>query len=760
MADVTVSIDSQNVVIDGQNVVINGQNLVINGQNLVIDGQNVVINGQNVVIKNVVINNTRYILSQVFKTGPNPQQGIIFDEHFWRKVFCGDANKDGCSMDILKKFVTAWGDEDKISAADVKKISSDMTNSLIDNNLIFKAEILRLKKYKTEFPEELKTQFDSAFQENQKVYVNKDCGLNPAIFMVAGKCNKTCNVASDVIDPHSAKTDDCNTLFPSRGHILTLDPSVFEYLQYPRPCRLSARTQGSGSYNLDFRITGIKYPETQITVDYFAGNATKKTSLKKGTIPSDIENNAKLCIAKYSGDTLQSFIQRIFQLHQNEPLNEFVVSTCDSIVALRSFALNSSYIEITDDETKEKVTQVFIWRPNLADPVALDRIFTEEKRKIVKEYDDFKNLVDEIIVQQSNPDHNFNNIYVSGSSTTYKFKNEFYDLISKDIERIKDAIDGARFNAEDREGGLSIRTLRTFKINDFIKINGPRGKYYCITMASKYTKGALNLIWLNQVEPLIKINKRASQSFFEAGTQMFKAVGGKLRNKKNKRDYVGGFGERPPNPMDLINMLNYYYDFDFYKSNPIIKTMFNDGDKDDDDDKARINKNVDLHEQFIRDFKIQFDKHIDIYIRNYNLLFFDCLSDALNSFGVLDIKYPRSRYYSEESIHKLIEIYFSEPSEIIQQFLSNHAQYNTNRLSKKVLKSSISKSAVRSNLDKNSIQRLKGLIEDSQINRKRERNYTMNARRGLVKEKEEKNYTMNARRGLVKGGSKTRKNRK
>jgi hypothetical protein len=36
----------------------------------------------------------------------------------------------------------------------------------------------------------------------------------------------------------------------------------------------------------------------------------------------------------------------------------------------------------------------------------------------------------------------------------------------------------------------------------------------------------------------------------------------------------------------------------------------------------------------------------------------------------------------------------------------------------------------------------------------------MNKRRGLVEEKEEKNYTMNAGRGLVKGGSKTRKNRK
>ena len=164
------------------------------------------------------------------------------------------------------------------------------------------------------FPEELKTQFDSAFQECEKVFVNKDCGLNPAIFMIKGKCLKSCNVASDVIDPHSAKTDDCNTTFPNTGHTLILEPSVFEYLQYPRPCILIATTRGGGKYDLDFRIKDINGNETQITPDYFAGNATKKASLKKTEDQSIIEKNAKFCIAKYSGDTLQSLIQRVFQL--------------------------------------------------------------------------------------------------------------------------------------------------------------------------------------------------------------------------------------------------------------------------------------------------------------------------------------------------------------------------------------------------------------------------------------------------------------
>ena len=705
---------------------------------------------------NLRINTSQYPLNDVFKTGT--QQGITFDTHFWRKVFCGDANKDGCSMDILRKFVTQWDQNDVISASDVKKISSDMTNFLIDNNLIFKAEILRLKKYKTDFPAHLKTQFDSAFQENQRVYVNKDCGLNPAIFMVAGKCNKSCNVASDVIDPHSAKTDDCNTLFPSRGHTITLDPIIFEYLQYPRPCRLQARTLGSGNYDLDFRITDITGTETPFTVDYFEGNATKKTSLKKGTNPRDIENNAKLCIAKYSGDTLQSFIQRIFQLHQNEPLNEFVVSTCDSIVALRSFALNSSYIEITDDETKEKVTQVFIWRPNLANLDTLIQLFTAEQNKIVQEYVDFYNLINGIKTQQNNPDHDFNNIYVSGSSTTYKFEDEFYDRILIDITTISLAINGAQFNPDDR-GGLSIRTLRTFKINDFIKINGPNGKYYCITMASKYTKGNLNIIGVNQ--NTMSINKKQSQSFFEVGTQMFRAAGGKLHNKKNKRDYVGGSGEKPPNPMDLLNMLNYYYDFDFYKSNPIVKTMFNDGNKDDgnkddgnkddddedDEDDERVNKDVDLHNQFANDFKRQFEKYIDIYNPSYSLLFFDCFSDVLNSFGILDKKYPRSRYYSEESIHKLIELYFSKPSDIIKGILS---KYSSKRVSKNVLKNStqkfpkrLSKSAVRQSSIINKVSNLE----------KRNDNF-------LQLRQAKRQNTMNVKRGLASGGSKTRKNRK
>lgn len=228
---------------------------------------------------NLIINRTQYSLNNVFQIGT--QQGITFNHNFWRKVYCGDVNKDGCSMDILKKTVSHWDNNDKISADVVKKMSSDMTNSLIDNNLIFKAEILRFKKYKTDFPEHLKTQFDSAFQENEYVYVIKDCGLNPAIFMVANKCKKTCNVASDVIDPHSAKIDDCNTLFPSKDHTLTLEPSVFEYLQYPRLCSLIATTKGGGYYDISFNITDINGIETQFAPKDFAGNATKKSELKK-----------------------------------------------------------------------------------------------------------------------------------------------------------------------------------------------------------------------------------------------------------------------------------------------------------------------------------------------------------------------------------------------------------------------------------------------------------------------------------------------
>lgn len=682
------------------------------------------------------INNKQYSINNVFKMGT--QQGITFDEHFWRKVYCGDVNKDGCPMDILKRTVSDWDLADKITAADVKKISSDMTNSLIANNLIFKAEILRLKKYKTEFPEHLKTQFDSAFQENPRVYVNKDCGLNPAIFMVAGKCFKSCNVASDVIDPHSAKTDDCNTLFPSRNNTLILEPTVFEYLQYPRPCNLIAKTIGGGIYDMRFSIKDKNNVETPITPDYFAGNATKKASLKKTEDQSIIENNAKLCVAKYSGDTLQSFIQRIFQIYQNESLNEFVVSTCDSIVALRSFALNGSYIEITDDETKEKVTQVFIWRPNLADPVALERIFSAEKNKILTEYSDFYVLINEIKIQQNKPEHNFNNIYVSGSETTYKFKEEFYNRVLIDITTIALAIDGAKFNPNDQDGGISIRTLRTFKINDFLKTNGPRGEYYCITMAAKYTKGDLSRIGLNNVD-VNNIGKRPSQSFFEVATIYNASLrrGGKIIGGTDPANIM-----RPPDQMDLDSMLNYYFDMDFYKQNPIVKTMFSDGDKDDDNE--RINKDIDLHSQFINDFKIQFDKHIHIYNPSYNLLFFDCFSDALNSFGILDKKYPRLRYYSEKSIHKLIELYFSKPSDIINGILSKYPQINSKRVSRNILNISapnrLSKRAVR---------------QSSIVNKVSYREKIYN--KYLQRRRENRQNTMYKRRGLVIGGSKTRK---
>jgi hypothetical protein len=598
-----------------------------------------------IVGKNISINGNQFELKTVFKMGQ--QQGITFDEHFWKKVYCGDVNKDGCSMDILKRTVNSWDLEDKISAAEVKKMSSDMTDSLIDNQEIFVGEILRLKKYKTEFPEHLKTQFDSAFQECVRVYVNKDCGLDPAIFMVAGKCFKSCNPASDVIDPHSAKTDDCHTRFPENNHTLVLDHTVFNYLQYPRTCRLAATTlTGGGKYYLDFRITDINGTETQITSEYFAGNATKKTELKTGN--NSIENNAKLCIAKYSGDTLQSFIQRIFQLVKNEPINEFVVSTCDSIVALRSFALNGSYIEITDDETKEKITQVFIWRPNLADPQKLQTIFNAEREKVAREYFDFETLITSIIHQQ--PGQNFNNIYICGSNTTYKFTNNFYNLILQDIQKIRIAISAIQFNANDQQGGISIRTLRTFKINDFLKTNGPNGQYYCITLAKKYTKGNLENIEIAENTLFVKLHgKKNSTSFFEFATSRFNTSlrnGGNIRGGVNPANIV-----QPPDPMNLDNMLDYYFDMDFYKTNPIVKTMFKDGDDE------RSNKTINLHKQFLDDFKREFLKKVSQSNVYYKLLFFDCFSDVINSFGILDIKKPKLRYYSEDAIRYLIERY-------------------------------------------------------------------------------------------------------
>ena len=612
------------------------------------------------ITENGILNINGIAFPNSFKNGYDGESQITFDSNFWKQCFIGDSNKDGCPLKILDEFLSldyrgGVGLTNRKSAEDIKKVSSDMTDSLIDNQTVFRGEIIRAKKYKTTFPEHLKTQFDSAFPECDRVYVNKDCGLDPAVFMVAGKCFKSCNVASDVIDPHSSKTGDCFIRFPNINDTLELDDLVFKYLGYPRTCRLAATTRnGGGNYALAFSIKDDTNDTfSLITPEYFLGNKTKKTMLISG----NNENNAKLCIAKYSGDTLQSLIQRVFQLISIRlnivpNTHEFVVSTCDSIVALRSYALNGSYIEITDDETKEKITQVFIRRPNFANQNTLLSIFIAEREKVAREYTDFEALIQDIIDKQ--PGQNFNNIYICGSNTTYKFSNNFYILILQDIRRIRIAILGIQFNANN-QGGISIRTLRTFKINDFLKTNGPDGEYYCITLAAKYTKGNLGNIGIAEDALFVKVDgKKTSTSFFEFATSRYNVSlrrGGNIRGGVNPANIV-----RLPDPMDLDSMLNYYFDMDFYKHNKlIVKTMFKDGDADGDAE--RSNKNIDLHKQFHDDFKTEFEKKVSPSNVNYKLLFFDCFSDVINSFGILDIKKPKLRYYSEDAIRYLIDRY-------------------------------------------------------------------------------------------------------
>jgi hypothetical protein len=173
-------------------------------------------------------------------------------------------------------------------------------------------------------------------------------------------------------------------------------------------------------------------------------------------------------------------------------------------------------------------------------------------------------------------------------------------------------------------------------------------------LAAKYTKGNLGNIGIAENTLFVKLDgKKTSTSFFEFATSRYIVSlrrGGNIRGGVNPANIV-----RLPDPMDLNSMLNYYFDMDFYKNNPIVKTMFKDGDTDNDAE--RSNKNIDLHKQFHDDFKKEFEKKVSQSNVKYKLLFFDCFSDVINSFGILDIEKPKLRYYSEDAIRYLIERY-------------------------------------------------------------------------------------------------------
>ena len=602
------------------------------------------------------INGTSF---QAFKSGLDGSTGITFDETFWRDCFTGDSDKDGCSAAIQNGFIPQ--DWPKRNGDYIKKVSSQMTSTLEENSLIFKAEILRLKNYKGNISEAVKTQFSTVFPEGRPIFVNKDCGLDPEYFLPNGLCVKSCNIASDVIDPHSSSTSDCARMLPGNGDTLILDESVFAYLQYPCECRLSARTSGRGTYNNEsFVVDGVDLMTAANINKYFVGNAAKNALFSKAGTQAVKTQNMLLCVAKYSGDTLQSLIQRIFELINAYGNSTYIVSTCDSIVSLRSCAMNGSYIEVCNDNAQDKVTQVYVWRPNLADPGELANIFQAEKTKILAEYGDLIELVNGVEPSAIG----VNNIYISGSDTSYRFNQEFYTRLAADLTLIQNGINNYNIPAGAAVADIAgaIRVIRTFKVNDFLKVNGPQGQYYCINLATKYTKG--NLVNLGVVLPavnadgnVIGLHKRASQSFFEKATQNYRHMNGGAPSRSQ---------HLPFNPRNFDSMMSFFFNLKFYSQNPkAIKihgksaswnNRFHEG-------KTLLqNRTVDLHQQFLNDFNRIFDGLSPDNLTDTALVRtkFDCFSDVINSFAILDMDLPNAKYYSEEAISYLINQYFSE----------------------------------------------------------------------------------------------------
>ena len=637
-----------------------------------------------------------------FKNGNDDSTDIRFDENFWRDCFTGDSDKDGCSATIQNGFIPlGWT---KRNGEYIKAKSVQMTSLLEENALIFKAEILRLKNYKGNISEAVKTQFSTAFPEGRDIFVNKDCGLDPVYFLPNGLCKKSCNIASDVIDPHSSSTADCAKMLPMNGDTLVLDDSVFRYLQYPCTCSLTARTTGFGTYeNISFVVDGVDLMTAANINKYFVGNAAKNALFSKVNTPAVKKQNMLLCVAKYSGDTLQSLIQRIFELINAYGDATYIVSTCDSIVSLRSYAFNGSFIEVCNDNAQDKVTQVYVWRPNFANPAELSNIFIAEKTKILAEYDDFIELVTSV-----EPSANYNNIYISGSDTTYRFNPDFYTRVVADLTVIRNGITAYNLpaGATVADIAVAIRIIRTFKVNDFLKVNGPQGQYYCINLATKYTKG--NLARLGVALPAVNIEhfviglqKRASQSFFEHATQNYRHMNGGASPRSQKQTFF--------DPMDINSMMEYFFDFKFYLKNPnaiqIHGKSYNAIQKHGKTYKKKLTKvgtkmgtkvgiegkihssnmTVDLHKQFLTDFLKIFKDLFGAYSidkTSENTKFFDCFSDVINSFAILDIDKPNLRYYSEDAIRHLIKQYFIEKGTEILNEIRYYAIRNQSNIRK------------------------------------------------------------------------------
>jgi hypothetical protein len=627
-----------------------------------------------------------------FKLGPDKVSGLTFDEQFWKQCFTGDSVKDGTSKSTQQGFLkeeNGWTDDVMFSGDQIKKLSSQMVDRLYGVNMIFMAELLRFKGYKdsSNVPEELKTQFASAFPE-RFVYVNKDSGLDTDIILGVEKSKKCCNVATDIIDPHSSSVKDCVIRFPAINDSIVLDKSVFEYLQYPSETSLTSKTLAEkGKYESNFVVDGADLMTNEGF--YFAGNKKKNAAMKEGgakaieakaieatesnpkqseskqkqsdTKQSDKKREAmKLCVAKYSGDTLQSLLHRLFELNNQSDDCAYTISTCDSIVSLRSYALNGSFIEVyteKENKDKKKVTKIYVWRQDLSSPQKLMEIFLKEKERIIVEYDTFIKIIRDIKDHYADGKNTANNIVIMGSGTTYRLSTGFYDDLIVDLSTIVGLLMrfGPNANPDANMLGQFIREIRTYKVNDFFKINGKGGKNYFMTMASKYTKGDLTQF----PEAMWVLNKRPSETFFDCARTKYKDGGSNAKAMKGSPTKGEVMRGEPTKQSSVIHDSNYYiktyFDFDYYKKNPCIFI------EDNDDDNLI---SYDLHKEFTKDFAYVFNITSKEFLKKtnqeYDTVFVECFCDVINSFAILDID-PRKKhqgYYHPESIAKLCNHYY------------------------------------------------------------------------------------------------------
>ena len=651
-----------------------------------------------------------------FKNGQDGTSQITFDIDFWKKCFIGDSVKDGCSLAILDGFLTpdyiGADKKNRISGEAIKKLSSDMTKNLEASRSNFKVEILRLKNYKTTNNPELRTRFSTAFPEGREILTNKDCGLDPAVFLPAGRCKKSCNIASNVIDPHTSRDADCEYMFPKALDTLVLTDSVFRYLQYPyrdvnSTYSLRATTTRDKTFNpMSFMVDGEDLLLPINMGKYFAGNRQKNESFSRSSNSQAKTLNQKLCVSKYSGDTLQSFIQRIYELIYNNELalplkKTYVISTCDSIVALRSYALNGSYIEVCDDNEQEKVTQVYVWRPEMANIDTLIQIFNAEKARILHGYTDFIALVRGI-----NQNHI---ICIPGTNRIYRFTNEFYRLIIADVQIIYNQIILLDTINNIGEIATRLRYMRTFEIDDFLKININRANYYMMSMSTKYMKGKYTDLFntdltpvgqqaWRQVVPNWSIDKLKSQKFFEFAS----------RNVLYNIQIVAGGASTHG---------SHETEFDYTRIPSVITYLFKDKVKGK------------LEKQFLKDFEIEFYQiYKDIPIKQFFLnipreynhetdFFFNCLFDVVGSFSILEFNEPTYHFYSNKGISWLIRRFFVNYLTDMNSYLNDIMMMFTNdsQIIATISKLKQDYSNIKNQIKAIAIQRIQFLIEQEKV---------------------------------------------